>query len=58
MGDVDFDGDGSGSRARAWVRVRGLVRCMGRLGLCLHLGLGSDVRKIAWLNDSVAERYG
>ena len=58
MGVVDVDHEVSVPGSRARVRVRGLVRCMGRLGLCLHLGLGSDVRKIAWLNDSVAERYG
>ena len=38
---------GISPRGQTWVRVRGSVRCMGRIGLCLHLGLGCDVRESA-----------
>ena len=58
MGDVDVDHEVSGPGARTRVRVRGSVRCNSRIGLWLHLGLGSDVRVTVRLNYSVTVRHG
>ena len=44
---VDVDHEVSVPGARARDRFRGLVRCTGRIGLCLYLGLSSDVRETA-----------
>lgn len=44
MGDINSDGEGLGSRAKARVRVRFLVKSMGRKGLWLELGARSNVK--------------
>ena len=58
MGFVYVDPEVSCLGNRVRVGVKCSVRCMSRIGLRLHLGLGSDEREAALLNDSVTVRYG
>lgn len=58
MDDVNAAHGWTGPGSRARIRVRGSVRCMVRIGLWLHLGLGSDMRATVRLNENVTVGNG
>ena len=58
MGFVNVDPDVSVPVARARVCIKCSLRRAGMIGLCFHLGLGSDVRETALLNDSITVTPG
>ena len=52
MSDVNVDHERTAVGARARFMVRGFIRCMGRIGLLLHLRFGVNVSAIVRLNYS------
>ena len=58
MNDVSVDHEVSDTGYSARVRVRGSVSCMGRIGLWLHMGFGSDVSSTVRSNYSVSVSQG
>lgn len=58
MGDVYSDGKSSGPGAMTRVSIRCSVRCMGKIGLCLHKRAGSDVGVRAGLRFRITVRHG
>ena len=54
MSDVNVDHERTAPGARARFMVRGFIRCMGRIGLWLHLRFGFNVSAIVRLNYSVS----
>ena len=58
MDDVNVNHEVSDAGYSARVRFRGLVRCMGRMGLWFHLRFGSEVWATVRLNGSVTLRHG
>ena len=54
MNDVSVDHEVSATGYSARVRVRGSASCMGRIGLWLHMGFGSDVSSTVRLKYSVS----